>query len=223
MTLQKHIILGSLATVLLAGCFSGSAHQATYPSIERNPIQITESVERLELHSHANGLTLSPRDSAAVGEFVANYRRYGDGPLYMHVPSTLAGGLGVQQAQGLVRQSMSMAGVPHNKISIANYKPYMGGATPVVVSYKRLKADLQDCRSLGDLTRVSGNMPYPEFGCSYHSNLAAMIENPNQFLAPYPMGPPNAERRKAVYDSYIQGENPASAQPDRQENSAADQ
>jgi len=190
--IKKYIILGGLSGLLLTGCFSGAGHQASYPSINKHPTH-------------------------AVGEFIANYGRHGEGPLYMHVPSTIAGGRGVQEAQALIRQNMNRYGVPQSQVSIANYQPYNGGASPVVVSYKRLQAELRDCRSLGDLTRTSGNMPYAEFGCSANSNLAAMIENPNQFLAPYPMGPPNAERRKDVYDKYIAGENPASEQPDRQE------
>lgn len=221
--MKKYILLGGLSSLLLAGCFSGSATQPAYPSINKNPMQITESVERLELHARANGLSLSPRDSNAVGEFISTYSRQGSGPLYMHVPSTLAGARGVQDAQGLIRESMRRFGMPQSRVTIATYQPHMGGVAPVVVSYKRLTADLRDCRSLGDLTRTNGNMPYPEFGCSYHSNLAAMVQNPNQFLAPYPMGPPNAERRKAVYDRYIAGENPASEQPARQENSPAEQ
>jgi len=49
------------------------------------------------------------------------------------------------------------------------------------------------------------------------SHLAAMIGNPRQLLEPYDMTIPDSQRRQVIYDKYIQGENPASTQPDRQQ------
>ena len=44
-----------------------------------------------------------------------------------------------------------------------------------------------------------------------------MIGDPRQLLDPYELTAPDSQRRQTVYDRYIEGENTASTQPDRQE------
>ncbi|MGB0905881.1 MAG: CpaD family pilus assembly protein [Maricaulaceae bacterium] len=218
----KLFIAVGMSALTLSGCLSGKSNRPAIPSPNSQPIEISESVERLELHTRTNGLSLSERDANAVSEFVSNYGRYGDGPLIVNIPAPLAGGLGVHQAQSMLHQAMMRMGMPNKQVSIETYFPYIGAPAPVVVSYKRLKAEIQDCRTLGNMMSTASNRPYDGFGCAYHSNLAAMVGNPRQFLEPYSMGAPNAERRRVIYDKYIEGENPASAQPDRQENSSTE-
>jgi len=90
------ILLSLMGTVLITAC---STAQPTPPlSKAHYPVEVAESIERLELYTRPNGLELSARDSDAVAIFVNNYRRFGNGPLYINVPSHAAQGLGAQQA-----------------------------------------------------------------------------------------------------------------------------
>lgn len=191
-------------------------------SVNMNPISISESIERLELYSRPNGMSLSARDQDAVAEFLSAYANHGDGPLYMNVPAAQSRMMGTRQTADLVRQTMAQLGMGVGALQSGQYQTNPAAPAPVVVSYRRLKIIPKDCRSGADMMTTHSNRPGPSFGCSHHANLGAMIQDPRQLLEPYSMGPPDAQRRQSVYDKFILGENPASEQPDRQENRTED-
>jgi pilus assembly protein CpaD len=209
------IIGATLSAATLAACSTPTA--STGPSIFNNKIQVAESIERLELYTRPNGLELSARDQAAVNLFLQSYRQRGNGPIYLNVPSASASGLGAQQAQALIRQNLAVMGLGGAAMQTGQYQSANGSPAPVVVSYRTLKTMPRDCRQLGNATDTFSNQPYDNFGCFHASNLAAMIGDPRQLLEPYDMTIPDSQRRQTVYDKYIQGENPASTQPDRQQ------
>lgn len=206
---------------LLGGCFSSPAGQMV-PSTFHNQIQISESIERLELYARPNGMELSARDQDAVAQFIATYGQFGDGPLYINMPALGQNGLGTQQAAQIVRQAALQMGVG-GAIQSGQYQTRPGSPAPVVVSYRRLKTIANNCRQLSDLMSTDNNMASPQWGCSHNANLAAMVQNPRQLLEPYAMGPSNAERRLQVHDKYIAGELTASEFPERQVLNADDE
>jgi len=217
----RHLTLMVSGVAIAASLTACTTYEPSYlPSPLRNQIQVAESIERLELYTRPDGLALSARDRDAVAQFVQMYGRFGDGPLYINVPSNGASGLGAQQAQKLIRQDMNGFGLGRTQIQTGQYQAAHNAPAPVVVSYRRLKTMPEDCRKLGNLTLTSNNQPYDSFGCSQTANLAAMIQDPRQLLEPYAFDSPNSARRMTVYDKYIEGENTASQQPDRQEISA---
>ena len=207
--------LGGIALLGLGAC---TTYMPSYPpSPERNPIQISESIERLELYAGQNGMSLSARDRDAVLGFLQSYGQYGDGPLYINSPSNGASNSGIAQTNSLIRQDLAGLGLSNTAVQSGQYQAASGAPAPVVVSYRRLKALPQDCRAMNPLTWTSTNQPSASFGCSQSSNLAAMVSDPRQFLEPYAMTEPNSARRMTVYDKFIKGENPASEQPARQQ------
>jgi pilus assembly protein CpaD len=208
------------AGLTLSACSPQGYHGGS--SVNANPISISESIERLELYSRPNGMSLASRDQAAVAEFLNAYALHGDGPLYMNVPAAQSGMIGTRQSANLIRQTMSQLGMGVGALQTGQYQTNPAAPAPVVVSYRRLKIIPKDCRSGADLMSTHSNRPGPSFGCSFNANLGAMIQDPRQLLEPYSMGPPDAQRRQAVYDKFILGENPASEQPDRQENRTED-
>ena len=187
------------------------------PMVNKNKIKIAESIERLELYTRPTGLELSARDQVAVGQFLQGYGSRGEGPLYINVPSSTAQGIGAQQAQNVIRQSLSQLGMSGAPVQTGQYQAAYGTPAPVVVSYRTLKTIPQDCRNSDDLANSFANQPYSSFGCYHTANIAAMVSDPRQFIEPYGSTPPDSQRRQVVYDKYIEGENPASAHPDRQE------
>ena len=217
--LKTGIALAALGLALTA-CASSDTMRT--PTAFMNSVQIAESIERLELYTRPNGLELSARDQLAVSQFLQNYGRRGDGPIYINIPSAAASGMGAQQAQAIIRQNLASMGLSAAGVQTGQYHSAYGAPAPVVVSYRTLKAVPQDCRTLGNLTYTHTNQPYDGFGCAQTANLAAMIDDPRQLLEPYTMGAPDSQRRQTIYDKYIEGENPASDHPDRQEVAADD-
>jgi len=205
----------ALSAIIVTACSTPSA--STGPVINSNKVQVAESIERLELYTRPNGLELSARDKAAVDQFLQSYGRRGNGPLYVNVPANAQLGLGTQQAQALIRRSLSSNGLGRASVQTGQYQTAYGSPAPVVISYRTLKTVPQDCRFSGDITDTYNNQPYDSFGCFQAANLAAMIGDPRQLLDPYEMTISDSQRRQTVYDRYIAGENPASTQPDRQQ------
>ncbi len=216
----KQAISVAVLGTLVMGISACSLPQKSYPPMNgRFPIEIAESVERLELYARPDGMVLSSRDQQAVAEFVGNYAAHGDGPIYVNMPDRADIQQGAHQAQSVIAQNLAMFGLSGGQMKSGSY-PSGNGPSPVIVSYRRLKALPRDCRQLGDITATYNNQPYDTYGCAYQSNLAAMISDPRQLLEPYPMTSPDTARRITVYDKYLAGENPASEQPERQEISA---
>ena len=182
-----------LSATFMSACYASPSLNSK-PSTFLNSIQISESIERLELYSRANGMELSGRDADAVVNFVSAYSQFGDGPLYINVPRASAAGIGTRQAENIIRQAATQMGVSGN-VQAGQYQSRPGAPAPVVVSYRRLKSVPRNCRQLGDLMSSDLNEPYAGWGCAHTANLAAMIQDPRQLIEPYGMGPSNAERR----------------------------
>jgi len=217
-TLQLNFINLISLSLLAAGMTACSTPTPSYPpTIFNNKVQVAESIERLELYTRPTGLELSARDQVAVNQFLEAYAQQGEGPLYINVPAISAHGMGSQQAQSIIRQSLSRIGFTQASVQTGQYQSRLGAPAPVVVSYRTLKTIPQDCRNIGDLTNTYNNQPNPNFGCFQTANLAAMIGDPRQLIQPYDMTVSDTQRRQTVYDKYIQGENTASDHPDRQE------
>jgi len=199
-TLVKAAMFAS-ATVILSACTTPSA--STGPSVFENKIQVAESIERLELYTRPNGLELSARDQVAVSQFLQNYGHRGNGPLYVNIPNSSGDGLGAQQAQAVIRDSLAGVGLGNAAVQTGQYQTAQGSPAPIVVSYRTLKTVPQDCRYLGNATNTYANQPYDSFGCFHSANLAAMISDPRQLLQPYDMTVPNSQRRQTIYDKYL--------------------
>jgi len=212
--LLRTVILASASAVLAVAC---AAPQPSYgPTVTRNKVKVAESVERLELYARPNGIELSARDKFAVGQFIEAYRQSGNGPLFVNTPLSAGNGIGISQAQTMIRTLAAQSGINPSAIQMGKYQTDPRAQAPLVVSYRTLKAVPRDCRYLDDLTLNYNNQPSQSFGCSATANLAAMVSDPRQFLEPYALGTSDTQRRIVVYDKYIQGEPTASERPPEQ-------
>jgi len=214
---NKKISLMTFAAiaVLTSSCASNYAAKLP-PSPMRNPINIAESVERLELYTRPNGLELSARDKLAVAQFLDGYRQNGSGALFINRPSAQANQAGTQQAEAVIRDLMRNGGLNPSSLQGGQYQSSPNAPAPVVVSYRVLKAIPDNCRKADPITQTFTNQPQANFGCFQNANLAAMIGDPRQLLEPYTFGPPDAQRRQVIYDRYIQGETTGAQFPSRQ-------
>lgn len=223
MTKSVKTALFATTSALFLGLGACSTSMPVDPPMNlKNRIQIAETVERLELYARPDGLSLSARDEMAVANFLKAYAAQGDGPLFVNVPALKRPSAGIAQTQDLIKGMMASTGLGYLPVETGQYNTPMGASAPVVVSYKVLKTVVPDCRWLGNLTSTGNNQTYAGFGCSTSANMAAMISDPRQFIEPYPMISPDMERRSVVYDRYIEGQDPSSAQPSRQAVSASE-
>ena len=205
------------APVLFAGCLQGPDLP---PTALRNQVTVAESLERLELYPRRDGMTLSARDRSAMAQFLSAYGQGGSGPILIHSPE--GAGAGVAAAESEVKMAMASVGLAGAPLRSESYPARGGQPAPVVVSYRRLKTIIPDCsQRLQDLRVTGRNTTSPDWGCAHTANIAAMVADPEQFLGPYPLGAPNAARRMAIYDKYIEGTNTGAPIPPGQKQSSS--
>ncbi len=217
--MSKQLIVSLLASAAMGLSACSSVHQ-DIPSYRLNPTTVAESVERLELYARPNGLTLSARDKSAVAQFLQTYAATGSGPIFINRPAGHGGGLGVQETDQMLRMVMADIGLNPAAAQTGEYYVHPGDPAPVVVSYKTLRAVPQDCGYLSSVSDSRRNGVSPEFGCFQSANIAAMISDPRQLIAPLPQGTPNAQRRQVIYDLYIDGAGTAAERPADQQQSS---
>jgi len=210
----------SLSLMLTAGLSLGACapRMATMPSYEQNhKVVVAETVERMELYVRPAGLDLSARDRAAMQGFVTLYGNEGDGGFYLNIPSNAAGAPGMRQAQAEIQNLLMRSGLGHAPVQTGRYNVPPQAGAPLVLSFRRLATQPIPC-GLGDnLTLTSNNQAYGNFGCAHQSNFAAMIADPRQLIQPYAVANPNAARRTIGFDKYVEGTDPSSELPARQQ------
>ena len=85
--------------------------------------------------------------------------------------------------------------------------PSVAKAAPIVISYRQYVASAPRC---GDWTMDYAynprNVNSPNFGCATQSNLAVMVADPHDLVAPRDMAPVDAARRDIIVDKYRKGE-----------------
>ena len=219
MTLKK-TSLTSLGTIFCALIMTGLPACAGPGAVqsnvyEANKFQISERIERLELYTRENGLQLNPRDNEAVARFVRDFAQNGDGHIFLNVPSNQAGAIGAQQAQALISSALAQVGAGAS-IQTGQYQVPPDAPAPVVVSYRKFATLIPDCGPFEDLRLTGSNRTYKGFGCTHFANQAAMIGDHRQLLEPAAPTPPDATRRSAVYEAYIEGSDPSSSDGSRQ-------
>ena len=218
-TLKSSILCAAALASLggLSACQS-YANSGAVPVHRLNPVQVSETVERLELYARPDGLVLSARDEAAVANFMRDYAASGSGALHINRPST--GGGGVAQTDQMLNAAMRQAGLAPSAVQYGQFPARPGLPAPVVVSYRTLRTVPQNCNRLPDLTDTRFNSPASSFGCFASANLSAMVSDPYQLLEPRTPDTPNAQRRQVIYDAYIKGEATAAAKPPGQAQSS---
>lgn len=208
-------IIGAVSILAItAGC---STHIPSHGNVfEENKYQFSERIERLELYPQANGLQLNARDMEAVNRFLRDFGQNGDGQIFMNVPTNQDHSLGVQHAQNIIKTAMAQSGFGAANIQTGQYNAARHTTAPIVVSYRKFSTLIPRCQVNSDLRLSGNNQAYKEFGCAHFANQAALIGDHRQLLRPYDLTPPDPARRSAVYQSYIEGADPSSANGSRQ-------
>ena len=157
------------------------------------PITVSPRMETLSVPYGA----LAPDMEDRLTSFARDYLEHGNGALSVAVPG------GDESARRYFATRLSQLGVPAWRIMIT------GADTPsrgVELSYIRYAADSPPCGDWSsNYADTSANMPPPNFGCATQHNIAAMVADPRDLVAPRREDAADAARRMTVIDKYRKG------------------
>lgn len=205
-------LLGLAALTALAACATKPPEADLGPPVptaaDRHRIEVEQTSERMALPVSPMDAALAPETESEVSLFARSYIRIGHGPVVVSVPANGDNGEAAQRIAHQVRMQMVDAGVPYSAIAGATYDASGVDSAPVVLSFARFEATAPHCAPLWeqDLAHPDANRPWESFGCATNANLAAMIADPADLLAPRSEDPRDSGRRAVVFERYRQGQ-----------------
>ncbi len=208
--------LGLAATLLLCGCATAPATRADgtpKPAVliptEQYAVKVTSAPEQIAIGLHPQGL--SANQQAALSEFVSRWRDDGGGLMTLRIADDSQNLALTRRMQIQVSNYLIKLGLPAEQLRLAGY--HAGGdVSPVLISYERYVAEHTQCGlDWENLTATKNNTPYKQFGCSMTANMAAMVANPRDMLAPAVVTPADDVRREVVLGKYRRGDVTSSA------------
>ncbi|MAC38352.1 MAG: pilus assembly protein CpaD [Oceanicaulis sp.] len=162
-----------------------------------------------------NGLTWQQRSQLAA--IASEYKARGHGPLVISYPQ---GGSSQDAAIGAIAEARTFLyeqGIDWRQIAGGAYEARGGMDGQVIFSFRRYAAVAPECGTSWDNLAVErDNQGHSNFGCAMAANLAAMIADPRDLVAPRTMGVPDTGRRQTVLDAYRAGESTASERSDHE-------
>jgi pilus assembly protein CpaD len=217
-TITRLLRLSPLALALGLGACSehlnGEIDDVYSPPLhyQRYPIEVVKGSARIEVPNRS-GLTQAEKSS------VARFAQQARGASAMRVAVQYPSG-GSAQANR-VAEILEQQGVPAGAIAMSQYGG--GKGAPVVASFSRTVAQTAECGDwTANVARTEDNLPMPNFGCAHQQNIAAVIANPNDVLAPRAETPPDAARRQQVITDYRTPKSPATPVDSQQEVNISD-
>lgn len=188
---------------LLAGCSQdfASVDDAYVPVLaeERFPIEVTDKPFKLSVSARAGNL--ANEDINRLQSFARAAQSDGASPVIVSYPSgsTKAKGVSQQAVQVLTSQGLDQSRI---RTTI-----YTGKTDVVALSFTRKTASTKECGDWSEnLANNAKNEPYPNYGCFLQNNLAAMVTNPEDFIAPATPGASTAASRTFAIERHQSGE-----------------
>lgn len=200
--------------VLLVGCASNSVNTGLAPISykQRHPIIIDNSPTSLDIPVGNNRTHLTRGMKSALIGFAKDYRQSGAKGVEVLVPAGSSNENSARHVAGHARTILKKYGVPSHHILTRTYE----AASPeypghVRVSFSSVKARVaSECGVWPtDISTDFKNRNYENFGCATQSNLAAIIADPNDLIAPRGPGEINPERADVVQSAFETNATPA--------------
>ncbi len=198
---------------VLSGCAGYSKDHFTVGSVQdnyktRHPIVIDEREQTLDVPVATSSYDLTHASQSAIEGFAFQYRRSASGVITIMLPSGSPNESASRSILEKVISAIGNSGVSREKIRITSYyAAEHGTSAPIRLSYFAVKANVDACGKWPeDLAGSnSDNKNYHNFGCAQQNNLAKMIANPADLLAPRGMSDIDANRRNEVFKDYRDG------------------
>ncbi len=197
----------ALAASCASGPFNGPEHAKTVA--EAHPISVDSQIVTLTIDSDPGKTELSGVDKARLRAFADAYLRSGHGALTITAPSGAADDFDGQEAAADIRQALHDAGVSWETLAGATYRT--GSGRQLIVSYTHYVATPSECGIwTGTTMNNYRNLRSPNYGCATQNNIAAMLADPHDLIAPADMSPRDAEATVRAFEAYREGEVTAS-------------
>ena len=216
--------LVGLAVALGACTHTDEAVTASIPDDYRlrHPIAIQEANEQVVIFiGHARG-GLSASQRADVMGLAQTWLHEATGAIVADVPVDTPNARAAADSLREVQALIAAAGVPTRGLVVHRYHPEDPRQLPAIrLSYPRISAVAGPCgiwpEDLGPSIKNKSyfeNKSYYNFGCAYQRNMAAMIDNPSDFVQPRPETPPYTARRNEAFEKYRKGNTTTTTYPE---------
>ncbi|MFY0638632.1 CpaD family pilus assembly protein [Maricaulis maris] len=161
-----------------------------------------------------NGLTWAQQ--SVLASVAAEYKARGHGPLVISYPQ---GAANEDAAIGAIAEARSFfyeQGIDWRVITGGAYDARGQRHGELIFSFTRYAAQApRECNGSWDnMAMEFDNQHHSNFGCAMAVNLAAMVADPRDLVAPRDMEPGDTGRRQTVIDGYRAGESTASERSD---------
>lgn len=200
-TMKDVLRAASLLAVLAAGsCASpnNTGNLMDDPAVN-HPIEVAPSFHALRVNFSNSNVGLMPDDSARFDAFVADYIQHGNGAISVSAPA----GRDASVAIEYFGERLAAEGVPRERI-LVGVKDSPDGK--VEIGYIGYQAQANGCGDWSaNLSFTLDNQVSPNFGCAVQNNIAAMVADPRDLIAPRTMSAGDAARRAHVYSAYRDG------------------
>jgi pilus assembly protein CpaD len=219
-------LLGALAglSVALGACtHTDDVLTASVPDDYRlrHPIAIQEADRSVEIFvGHARG-GLSASQRADVIGLAQTWVREGTGAIVADVPADTPNARAAADSFREIQALLAAGGVPPRGITLRHYHPDPQTFATIRLSYPRIAAVAGPCglwpEDLGPSIKNKSyfeNKEYSNFGCAYQRNMAAMIDNPSDFVQPRSESPAYTVRRTEAFEKYRKGEPTTTTYPE---------
>ncbi len=205
----------AMAAFSVAACSSPAFNgpEQAFDLNARYPISVQPRMMSLALVYNGQA-ALDQNNSGQLARFAEDYVAHGSGSIGVSGPTAAAANLVVE---GLLEM-----GVVRTQIMVG---PNTTGAAnnDIRVTYIRYVAEAPPCGDWSaNLAVTSSNTRPPNFGCSTQHNIAAMVADPRDLVAPDTSGQADAQRRLTVLEKYRAGE-PTPAQRTADQSGAVSQ
>lgn len=201
MTTNTFLRAASVVAVIFVGSCTGPSDTlpARFADGDVNhPIDVEPSYQSLKVGYSGD---LSPDDAGRFTSFVQDYLSRGNGAITVSAPT----GPGSTAAITYFGQQLTALGVPRARILVGTHDA-VGADERVEIGFVSYVAHTDSC---GDWTQNVAdnetNLPPINFGCAVQHNIAAMVADPRDLVAPRPMGDADTKRRETVMTQYQQG------------------
>jgi pilus assembly protein CpaD len=193
----------SLAACATDGVNPKTAQEPALTPTEHFSIKVTPEQDQILLAPHADGL--SDAQSVALQDLVDRWRDVGGGVISLQTPAH--GGEDSYRAAASVQDALYGLGVRPDQVHLTDYDAGPRPRAPIVVGFTRYQAQGPECgRKWTNFTSTMKNDVNGNFGCATTANIAALIANPGDLIAPRASDPADAARRSVVLSKYRQGE-----------------
>ena len=208
----------SVVAVMLVGSCSAPSENAPVlfaDGAANHPITVEPSYQSIKVGYSGD---LSPDDAGRFTAFVQDYLTRGNGAITVSAPT----GPGSTAAITYFGEQLTALGVPRARILVGTHDA-VGADERIEIGFVSYMAHTDSCGDWSqDVAATETNLPTINFGCSVQHNIAAMVADPRDLVAPRPMGDADTKRRETVMTQYQAGQPTAALKTPEQSGKVSD-